>query len=290
MKKKFLAILTFFIVTIVCAIGLVACNGNNSGDDRDERIVAIYNTYVAYAEENGQTPLSYEEWLNSIKGKDGTNGLNGKDGLGVKSVVVNNDGHLIITYTDNNSVDAGLVKGKDGTDGINGQNSNDGADGLTPYIKDGYWWIGETNTNVKAQGTDGKNGQAGKDGNDGADGLTPYIKDGYWWIGETNTNVKAQGTDGKNGADGQDGKDGKDGREIKYAEIDKDGNLIITYKDDTTENLGKIKDNSKCEHEYSDYIITEIGDIGYRKEYYCKKCHEEKSELYIYTKSEAKRS
>ncbi len=405
MKKKLITILTLCIIAIVCAIGLVACNGddNGSADNRDKQIVSVYNTYVAYAEENGQTPLTYEEWLNSIKGKDGINGLNGKDGLGVKSVVVNNDGHLIITYTDNNSVDAGLVKGSNGQNGQAGKDGKDGADGLTPYIKDGYWWIGETNTNVKAQGVDGKdgldgntftieisndgywviggnktnvkaqgadgkdgengqdgitptisisedgywvinnektsvkavgvdgkNGQAGKDGNDGADGLTPYIKDGYWWIGETNTNVKAegtdgkdgadgqdgkdgkdgkdgndgltpyikdgywwigetntnvkaQGTDGKDGADGQDGKDGKDGREIKSAEIDKDGNLIITYKDDTTENLGKIKDNSKCEHEYSDYIITEIGDIGYRKEYYCKKCHEEKSELYIYT-------
>lgn len=28
-------------------------------------------------------------------------------------------------------------------------------DGLTPYIKDGYWWIGETNTNVKAEGEKG---------------------------------------------------------------------------------------------------------------------------------------
>lgn len=36
--------------------------------------------------------------------------------------------------------------GKDGKDGA------DGKDGETPYIKDGYWWIGETNTNVKAGG------------------------------------------------------------------------------------------------------------------------------------------
>jgi hypothetical protein len=33
-----------------------------------------------------------------------------------------------------------------------------GKDGLTPYIKDGNWWIGETDTGVKAAGTDGKNG------------------------------------------------------------------------------------------------------------------------------------
>ena len=37
---------------------------------------------------------------------------------------------------------------KDGVDGA------DGKDGLTPFIKDGYWWIGETNTGVKAEGKD----------------------------------------------------------------------------------------------------------------------------------------
>ena len=33
-----------------------------------------------------------------------------------------------------------------------------GADGKTPYIKDGTWWIGDTDTGVKAEGTDGKDG------------------------------------------------------------------------------------------------------------------------------------
>ena len=33
----------------------------------------------------------------------------------------------------------------------------DGKDGQTPYIKDGYWWIGNTNTNVKAEGAGGIN-------------------------------------------------------------------------------------------------------------------------------------
>ena len=35
-------------------------------------------------------------------------------------------------------------------------------DGLTPHIKDGYWWIGDTNTNVKAEGTDGNDGKDGR--------------------------------------------------------------------------------------------------------------------------------
>lgn len=34
----------------------------------------------------------------------------------------------------------------------------EGANGKTPYIKDGNWWIGDTDTGVKAKGTDGKDG------------------------------------------------------------------------------------------------------------------------------------
>ena len=85
-----------------------------------------------------------------------------------------------------------------GTDGTNGTN---GADGLTPSIgENGNWWIGTTDTGVKAAGTDGTNGT------NGADGLTPSIgENGNWWIGETDTGVKAAGTDGTNGTNGADG-------------------------------------------------------------------------------------
>ena len=41
----------------------------------------------------------------------------------------------------------------------------------------------------------------------------------------------------------------------------------------------------ECEHEYSDYIITDIDDIGYRKETYCKKCHATTNQIYIYTQN-----
>lgn len=49
-----------------------------------------------------------------------------------------------------------------------------GKDGLTPYIKDGYWWIGEKNTNVKAEGKDGYTPIKGKDYFDGAPGAPGY--------------------------------------------------------------------------------------------------------------------
>ena len=148
-------------------------------------------------------------------------------------------------------------------------NGTNGADGKTPYIKDGYWYIGETNTNVKAAGTDGKTPviTIGADGywyidgtstgvkatgENGADGKTPYIKDGYWYIGETSTGVKATGENGTNGTNGNTpyikdgywyigetstgvkaaGTDGKDGA-YKYYVPDPEKGVWIEY---STEN------------------------------------------------------
>ena len=89
-----------------------------------------------------------------------------------------------------------------------GDDGKPGKDGETPYIgENGNWWIGTTDTGVKAAGTDGTNGT------NGADGLTPSIgENGNWWIGETDTGVKAAGTDGADGKDGADGTNGVDGR------------------------------------------------------------------------------
>ena len=86
-----------------------------------------------------------EIWLNLydlsvMKGLDGKDGINGKDGA-------------------------------DGKDGTNGQNGSDGADGNTPFIgENGNWWIGETDTGVKAAGTDGTDGIDGEKGDKGDKG------------------------------------------------------------------------------------------------------------------------
>ena len=82
-----------------------------------------------------------------------------------------------------------------------GDDGKPGKNGETPYIgENGNWWIGFTDTKVKAAGTDGKDGEKGENGE------TPYIgENGNWWIGETDTGVKAAGTDGANGTNGADG-------------------------------------------------------------------------------------
>ena len=98
-----------------------------------------------------------------------------------------------------------------------------GEDGQTPHIgTNGNWWIGTTDTGVKAKGEDGEDGKTpyvGTNGNwwigtsdtgviaRGSDGLTPRIgTNGNWWIGSTDTGVKAAGRDGYDGINGTDGK------------------------------------------------------------------------------------
>lgn len=44
---------------------------------------------------------------------------------------------------------------------LKGETGAPGANGLTPTISDGYWYIGSTNTGVKAEGKDGANGLPG---------------------------------------------------------------------------------------------------------------------------------
>ena len=134
-----------------------------------------------------------EIWLNlydlsvlkGLDGKDGADGINGKDG----------------------------ADGKDGTNGINGQNGSDGKDGNTPFIgENGNWWIGETDTGIKAAGTDGKDGINGIDGTNGKEieiqKTDLYIqwryKGGEWQNLVALADIL--GPSGQNGTDGEDGR------------------------------------------------------------------------------------
>lgn len=168
-----------------------------------------------------------------------------------------------------------------------GEDGKDGTDGLTPTIgENGNWWIGDTDTGVKAAAADGRDGADGKDGVDGKDGangkdgidgkdgvdgkdgtdgaqgapgLTPSIGgNGNWWLGNTDTGVRAAGMTGatgaagatgatgatgaagRNGTDGKDGRDGKDGVGIREVSLNDSGELIVALTDGTETNLGKI--------------------------------------------------
>ena len=108
----------------------------------------------------------------------GEKGADGKDGVGIKEVSVGNDGYLYVTYTNSDeALKIAYIKGDKGDKG------DDGTDGKTPYVKDGNWWIGETDTGIKAEGVDGAEGSNGKDGKDGVSVVNSYVDDNlHLWI------------------------------------------------------------------------------------------------------------
>ena len=163
-------------------------------------------------------------------GERGAQGEKGEDGVTpVISVKQDTDGKYYWTINGEWLLDDGNKMpvtgdkgdtGDKGNTGDKGDKGDTGADGQTPHIgNNGNWWIGSTDTGVKAQGNTGADGQTPHignngnwwigstdtgvkaQGNTGADGQTPHIgNNGNWWIGTTDTGVKAQGD---TGADGQ---------------------------------------------------------------------------------------
>ena len=145
-KKRMIAALALSACMAIGATGIAACspkggnNGGGSADNRDPQIVAIYQLYVASAEESGETPMSYEEWyadlLENAKGDKGDKGDTGEKGdKGDKG-------------------DTG-DKGEDGKNGTNGTNGKDGATWLVGSIdprsfegKDGDLYLNITTWDV----------------------------------------------------------------------------------------------------------------------------------------------
>lgn len=142
---------------------------------------------------------------------------------------INDDGNLILSMNDGNTIDAGYAKGDKGDQGEKGIDGKDGRDGIDGVdgagikkaaVNDsGHLMIRLTDDTlidtgyvIGADGKDGRDGVDGRDGRDGADGRdgfdgtngkdgvdgkTPYIGDnGNWWIGEEDTGITARGNDG----------------------------------------------------------------------------------------------
>lgn len=159
-------------------------------------------------------------------GSGGGSGGSGADGI-TPMLKINKDNYWCVSYDNGKNWVSLNVKatGADGKDGVDGK---DGADGLTPYIKYGYWWIGDTNTYVKAEAVDGA------DGKDGVDGITPEFKVENGELKVSYDNGDTWSTLGYiKGADGKDGKDGVDGITPKL-KIGEDNYWYASYDNGTT--------------------------------------------------------
>lgn len=128
----------------------------------------------------------------------------------ISDISSDEDWNVSIVLEDGRVFSLGNLKGEKGEDGETTIQT------ITKNGKDG------------SNGIDGKNGADGKDGSNGKDG-----KNGI------------DGKDGKNGSNGLNGKDGKDGIGIKDFGINNKGELIITYTDNSSVNLGVVKNVEK---------------------------------------------
>ena len=154
-------------------------------------------------------------------GKDGKDGQNGKDGVSVAGVSVNDEGELIISFSDGKAANVGKVVGTSGLNGKDGLSAYEiavitgattaateaewleslkgiaGADGKTPYVgTNGNWWIGTTDTGVTA---------GGRNGTDGATGKSAYeiAKENGCTLSEAEWLASLKGADGQNGSNGK---------------------------------------------------------------------------------------
>ena len=181
------------------------------GDGKSAYELAVYYGYTG----------TEQEWLESLHGKDGS--------------TVTLDTSTKHWFLD--GVDTGVVA--------------EAKDGITPSIDSltKHWMIGSTDTGIIAEGQDGATPQIdpstkhwmidGVDTNiiaegvDGIDGFTPTIDPStkHWFINGHDTGIIAEGTDGV---------DGKDGKSISTITKDNSNNIIVTFTDGTTQNIGQL--------------------------------------------------
>ncbi len=104
--KRLLTIFTIILITSLGLFCLTACNGsNNDTDTTNPNILSIYNMYVVSAQEKGVSPLSYEDWLLTIKGEKGDVGEKGEKGdigVGIADIYVDASGNVMVKYTNSN--------------------------------------------------------------------------------------------------------------------------------------------------------------------------------------------
>ena len=125
----------------------------------------------------------------------------------------------------NTGTEEDFINSLKGEKGQVGEKGETGKDGETPVIDPvtKHWFIGQLDTGILAEGKDGG---------------TPTIgADNHWYINGVDTGIIAKGEDGQDGADGL---DGQDGRSITSITKDDNDNIIVTFSDNTTQNIGKL--------------------------------------------------
>ena len=246
------------------ASGMDGANGADGKDGITPMLKIGDNNLWHVSYDNGNVWTSLGVKATGAKGDKGDTGTSGKDGL-IPHIGINGNWWLDNTDT---GVQAS-VKGDRGENGITPQLKIDGGNIWSVSYDGGQTW---TSLNVKATGDTGASGRDGINGIDGKDGITPMLKVGdnnLWHISYDGGNIwmslgtKAtgdvgirgeKGDTGLSGKDGSNGVDGENGVGISSANINAEGELILTYTNGASINLGRVVGE--------DGLTPYIGDNG----------------------------
>ena len=252
-KKKLISLITMSML-LLTGCGEDSSSIPDSVDDRDTRIIEVYDAYKA----NGGT-LDYDTWLSSIKGEKGDKGDTGdkgekgdkgdtgETGKGISSVIQSGMTGNEVTYT---------IIYTDGTTST--FTVKNGEDGHSPKItidSDGCWCVDGTSLGIKAKGDKGEDGKgisgvtSGYDEN-GNTLITIVFTDGTHQVVTLKKGDKGEkGDKGDTGAQGEKGDTGAQGA---------DGQSIITGKGMPSDEIGKDGD-SYVDTDTWDYYIKKDG-------------------------------
>ena len=170
----------FSMTFLIGMFSLSACNLISNGDsdasksnvpasEVNEDIYKVYELYKA----NGGT-LTYEQWLESIKGEKGDKGDKGDTGEQGPKGDQGEQG----PQGEKGETGAQGPQGEKGDTGAQGPQGEPGKDGHTPVITIGdnnHWFIDGVDTGINAtgaQGEQGKQGETGAQGEQGVQGQT----------------------------------------------------------------------------------------------------------------------
>ncbi|MBP5574518.1 MAG: leucine-rich repeat protein [Bacilli bacterium] len=243
-KKLFLAALL-----IAATLSISACDNaesnytpsENSINEIDNYNQDIYKIYKLYLEQGGD--LTYEQWLESIRGKDGVDGKDGQDGHS-PVITIGQDGFWYIDGV-NTNVKAQGEQGPQGEKGDKGDTGDQGPQG--------------NQGSQGEQGPKGDQGDAGQKGEDGTSVLTGngapssnlgkigdsyidlsswdyYVKTENGWIKQGNIKGE-QGSQGNQGSQGDTGPQGPQGPQGQAGQNGQDGVSVVSIVKTSSEGL-----------------------------------------------------
>ena len=139
--KKLFSLTILLVVLSVFTLALFACTTEPGDEGNDGEIVLSYETVYAYAKEAGYTG-TLEELIEMFEGDSAYESA-------VKNGYTGTEADWLATLIGASGKDG--VDGKDGIDGKDGKDGSNGNDAITPSIgENGNWWIGSIDTGVKA--------------------------------------------------------------------------------------------------------------------------------------------